>query len=119
MYYAEELKEKLRLHKETDLVDISTDIDDLLTLAEKSVDEYDDLDDEKTKLEQDKSSLQSDLMGAEEENELLKEEEIKLPELGLLGEQIKDAFKEIISHQNTNQVKFLQHLETFTLNGYK
>lgn len=113
--YAEQLHKKLVLHSETDLVDIKDDMDTLIELASDAADEFTDLQDELKTMETDKdeeiSNLKSDIEVLEE-----RENEGVTTEWGLLGEQIKEEFEEIMTHPKCNQIRFLEALQTYHRN---
>jgi hypothetical protein len=110
--YAEQLHRKLALHSETDLIDIKDDIDTLIELADNAVEEYDELKDEINTMEVDKDEEISSLKDEIEELEE-KEEEGVTTEWGLLGEQIKEQFEEIMTNPKCNQIRFLEALRTY------
>lgn len=97
--YAEQLKRKIQLHKDTDFVDIATD-DELISLANSNAEEV---------------SRMNNRLYSYANKEVREEPE----SYNLLDQQIQEAFDEIHSHQNTNQVHLLEHLQQFILTGYK
>lgn len=121
MNYAEELLHKLELHRDTDLLDIDTDINTLIDLAKNAANENGGNDDEVKELKEKVRELESEAEefdGAISELETSKAVAEKLSvsstkEWGLLGEQIVDEINEIMRNPKTNQVKFLQMLQLY------
>jgi uncharacterized protein YlxW (UPF0749 family) len=79
---------------------------------EKLNDEVEHLTDKIDDLEQESHEMEEELDG-------LKEKLAPVTDWGLLGEQINEAYMSVLSHQNTNQIHFCNHLQKLSLTGYK
>lgn len=114
--YAEQLHEKLVLSKRTNLVSIKKDINEFISLSQKSVDRAKEFEDEK-------DDYQEKIDDLEEENETLSLGPEVVHIWGLLGEQIKEEFESIMGNQKCNQIRFLEALrmynKTITDNQFK
>lgn len=78
--------------------------------------------DELSRMEKEKEDIIIERDAADEKIKEMEEDAMEASpthEFGLLGKQIDEAFAEVVKSPFTNQVKFLQHLQSFTLNGYK
>ena len=109
MNHAKKLLNKLKQHSLTNCSEIKTDIDDLIKLSEETVKQLKDTEDEIYEV----APVASVFIrpGCKLHDELVSH--------GLLGERLVESFGEIVTHQNTNQLHFLEHLQTFEHSGFK
>lgn len=101
-----ELKDKLEKHRDTDCLDIETDIDVMVEMAEEAETEFDELSDND---EMDELKNQVEKL----EDEVEEVQQLSIPAAsgwGLLGVQIVEEVNSIMNNPKTNQIKFLEML---------